>query len=424
MDWEDHEKLTESYALDIICNQSQLNFQPGEQFQYTNSGYFLLGIIVKRVGGMTLREFAKQHIFDPLEMNSTHFHDDHKMIVKNRACGYSQRDDGGFELAMSKTEIVGDGCVFSTIEDLAKWANNFHDNKLDGGRELMKRFLTPGKLNNGDSTQYAFGVMVVENFGLTNIWHGGGYAGYGALVDHYPEERFTYIILTNVIDYLHPNIVNSTVTSIKFPQDAEQKEPAQEEEETFITLNVDDLEKFVGMYVNPRGWMFSISKEESDLFMDVVGWKKFRTSYAPISPNRIKPVEGKFDFILEIEEPECEKSKKVTLISPRIGPMPCEVIDFTISNEQMKEYEGAFYNEDIKATYILHVEQDGLFCKFPSLPPKDYNLFTFSQDVFVWAPIPNEFVKLKFIRSEGGKVTGFWLDAPKHVSNFKFEKQD
>jgi len=159
-------------SLELLSRQKGLNFLPGEEHLYSNSGYFLLGVIVKRASGKSLNDFAQTHIFKPLGMKNTHFHDDHTMVVKNRADGYSPLKKG-FQIDMTTLDHVGDGGVFTTVEDLFLWDQAFYSYKL--GKELMELIQTSGKLNNGEKLDYAFGLDINEYKGLKRVSHGGGY---------------------------------------------------------------------------------------------------------------------------------------------------------------------------------------------------------------------------------------------------------
>ena len=122
----------------IAGAQKELNFKPGSEFLYSNSGYFLLSQIVKRASGKTLREFADEQIFKPLGMTRSRFYDDHNEIVKNRAASYVPRRGGGFQIAATTLDMVGDGNVFTCVEDPFLWDQNFYNNKLGkGGQELI-----------------------------------------------------------------------------------------------------------------------------------------------------------------------------------------------------------------------------------------------------------------------------------------------
>lgn len=109
----------------IIARQKELNFKPGEEYLYSNSGYLLLARIVQRVSGKSLREFAGENIFKPLGMSSTRFHDDHSEVIRNRATGYSSRRVGGFAVESTTSDSVGDGGLFTTIDDLILWDRIF-----------------------------------------------------------------------------------------------------------------------------------------------------------------------------------------------------------------------------------------------------------------------------------------------------------
>ena len=165
-------------ALRIITRQKALNFPPGSEHLYSNSGYFLLSMIVKRASGKSLRQFAEESIFGPLEMRDTHFHDDHTMIVPRRATGYSSAGQGPpspasgatagqakFVIDMSGFEQTGDGAVYTTVEDLAKWDRNFYEPKV-GGQALVDGLLRSGVLNDGKSIPYAAGLMNGTHKGL------------------------------------------------------------------------------------------------------------------------------------------------------------------------------------------------------------------------------------------------------------------
>ena len=114
---DDDDFYEDADVMKWLVNQSDLNFAPGEDYLYSNSGYWLLGQIVNEVSGMNMAAFAKQEIFEPLGMKNTHFHNDNNRIVKNRASGYAPLGDGRHELSMTKLEMIGDGGVLTSIDD-------------------------------------------------------------------------------------------------------------------------------------------------------------------------------------------------------------------------------------------------------------------------------------------------------------------
>ena len=195
----DDDFYTDDDVVEMLARQKELNFDPGSEWLYSNSGYFLLSQIVKRAAGQSLGEYAAENIFQPLGMRNTHFHDDHTHIVQNRAAGYSPRDDGGFRINMTTLGMVGDGGVYTTIEDLLLWDRNFYENKLGrNGQALIGLLETPGKLNDGKALDYAFGLRVAEYRGLKTVGHGGSFVGFRAATLRFPEQKFSIAVLCNL----------------------------------------------------------------------------------------------------------------------------------------------------------------------------------------------------------------------------------
>jgi CubicO group peptidase (beta-lactamase class C family) len=189
---------TDDDALALLSRQKAANFAPGAEHLYSNSGFFLLSIVVKRASGRSLRELAAERIFAPLGMRETHFHDDHTMVVANRATGY-ERADGGFKTSLSNFEQTGDGGVYTTVEDLARWDRNFYE-PVVGGPRLLEDLLRPGVLRDGKPLTYASGLSVDTYRGLKTVSHGGSWAGYRAELLRFPDQRLSVICLCNVND--------------------------------------------------------------------------------------------------------------------------------------------------------------------------------------------------------------------------------
>src|SRR5439155_26910695 len=143
--------------LALIARQKETNFKPGSEYLYSNSGYWLLGVIVKRVTGKSLRVFADEQIFQPLGMTHTHFHDDPGHVMKNRAMSYMPDSAaGGFRISyLQNFDKIGAGGLYTTIEDLLKWDENFYTHKV-GGDALQALIHTRGVLAGGDTIRYAF----------------------------------------------------------------------------------------------------------------------------------------------------------------------------------------------------------------------------------------------------------------------------
>ena len=185
-------------AVAIISRQKALNFPPGSDWLYSNSGFFLLSVIVKRVSGKTLREFAAENIFTPLQMTHTQYRDDHASLIANRALAYDQKQSGdGYNLNVSYFEQTGDGAVHTSVEDLLKWDENFYTAQI-GGREFLAELQERGKLNNGKALDYAKGLFLQDYRGLHTVSHGGAWGGYRAQLLRFPDQHFSIACLCNL----------------------------------------------------------------------------------------------------------------------------------------------------------------------------------------------------------------------------------
>ncbi len=192
--------MPDSAALALIERQKELNFKPGTEYLYSNSGYWLLGQIVKRVTGKSLRVFADERIFQPLGMTHTHFHDDPGHPMKNRAMSYMPDTTvvGGFRISyLQNFDKIGAGGLYTTVEDLLKWDENFYTHKV-GGDALQALIHTRGILGGRDTITYAFGNEVSKYRGLRTDEHGGSLMGYRAHILRFPDQRFSVIETCNL----------------------------------------------------------------------------------------------------------------------------------------------------------------------------------------------------------------------------------
>jgi len=190
--------FADSEEIALIARQKELNFKPGDDYLYSNSGYFLLAEIVKRVTGKSLREFADERIFQPLGMTHTHFHDDPGHIMKGRAMSYEQDGKGGYRISyLQNFDKIGAGGLYTTVEDLRKWDENFYTHRV-GGEALQKMIHTRGILNKGDTIPYAFGNNVTTYRGLRADEHGGSLMGYKAEILRFPDQHFSVLATCNL----------------------------------------------------------------------------------------------------------------------------------------------------------------------------------------------------------------------------------
>lgn len=206
--WRGDDPKSEADILWLVSRQRGLNFVPGAEHLYSNTGYTLLGTIVHRVSGKTLREFTTERIFAPLGMTSTHFHDDHTMIVPGRTSAYAPTGGGrggpapstsvnGYRISIPVFDNAGATSLFTTVEDMAKWDRNFIRPTV-GDERMIAQMEERGRLNDGTELPYAFALAHGELRGLRLIGHSGADAGYRSDYVRFPDQRYAFITLCNV----------------------------------------------------------------------------------------------------------------------------------------------------------------------------------------------------------------------------------
>jgi CubicO group peptidase (beta-lactamase class C family) len=243
---------TDEDALQIISRQKALNFAPGSDWLYSNTGFFLLSIIVKRVSGKTLREFAAENIFTPLGMTHTQYRDDHTALIPDRAMAYDPKEKkDGFKLDVSYFEQTGDGAVHTSVVDLIKWDENFYSGQV-GGRDFLAELQEPGKLNSGKVLDYAKGLRIADYRGLRTVSHGGSWGGYRAELLRFPEQHFSVACLCNRGDanptrraHQVADIYLGSMMKPKEEKKAAEREAAEKKE---IPLSAEQLRIYTGDY--------------------------------------------------------------------------------------------------------------------------------------------------------------------------------
>jgi CubicO group peptidase (beta-lactamase class C family) len=193
--WPSDGQLTEKQFLSLVGRQKSLNFAPGDEFLYSNTGYALLSIVVRRASGQSLRNFAAERIFKPLGMTHTEFRDDHRALIPQRALGY-QPTGSTYRISQPETDVVGDGGVYSTVEDLGKWVANFDTGRV-GGQRAIAMLQAPGTLNDGQTIPYALAMTIGDFHGLKTYAHSGAYGGYRSTLLRFPQPDVSVITLCN-----------------------------------------------------------------------------------------------------------------------------------------------------------------------------------------------------------------------------------
>lgn len=348
---------TDETVEKLLKSQQELNFNPGEEFLYSNSGYWILGQIVKKVSGETLAAFAKRNIFDPLGMKNSRFHDNYAEVVKNRATGYRPNRKGGFFQYMTTLNMVGDGGLITTINDLAKWDASFYDTSVFD-KDFWKQMLCLGTLNNGEKTAYASGLATRNYKGLEVIHHSGSFVGYRTQFIRFPEAKFSVIVLANRTD-TDPSKMAYKIADLFLKNEYKTQQQSKHKKETERKLNqkefslsVKELKALEGNYWNNK----NKSRRKLLVIDGVLNYVKSnggKTKMRPIAKNKFQIIGARTPIYLEVKH--VKNNKEFTIIRSNSAPVTFTSFEpiSTYSNKELETYSGEYYSTELDVVYTL-----------------------------------------------------------------------
>ena len=403
-------------SYDLIKRQKELNCIPGEEYVYGNSGHYLLGRIVENASGQSLRLFAQEHIFGPLGMNNTFFRDNNTDLIKNRAYSYSTKNGGkGYNNIINRN--VGGVSLRTTIEDLAKWDQNFYNNKLGKGEQLIiQKMHKEGQLNNGESTGRPLGLQISDYKGLKVVGSAGSGFGYKAQLMRFPDENFSVIILANRGD-ANPTEMAYQVADIllksTFESDSNKAKIKKDSLANANLLKEFTLNQLTGDYEVIPGRAVEISIKNGMLHV-FQKWDKAAYPVVNTKGNTYEiPNYSALQLVFSDLEDSFTQKIKVFLNGNKFIFKRKEKV--AISTPNLGDYTGGFYSYELDASFSLYEDDGALYVKFVNEDPMKLSLYEYHDDAFYF-----DDDLLRFNRSNG-IITGFELDAGK-ANNLKFEK--
>ena len=271
-----------------------LDFAPGEKFNYSNSGYHLLGLIVEKASGKSYKDFLQENIFTPLGLKDTGY-DSHENIIKHRAAGYKRNGDGFVNAAYMDMLIpYAAGALYSTTEDLLKWEQALYTEKLLTKKSLDEMF-TPFK------GTYAYGWNVGKRGNRRSISHGGGIYGFATQLARFPDDKVTVVVLSNV-EGASAGAVANNLSAIVFGDPV-----TLPKQRTAITLPSQTFEKYVGDYQLLPAVVLTVSTEGGKYFMRITGRENMELFPESEKDFFLKVVDAQLKF-------ETDASGKVTQV--------------------------------------------------------------------------------------------------------------
>ena len=392
-------------AVKLITSQKELNFIPGDEFQYCNSGYILLAEIVKRVSGQSFAEFTQSRIFKPLKMNNSQFIDAPETIVKNRAYSYEKYENVYYKSILNHS-FVGSTGLNSTIDDLSLWAMNFQK-KTIGSDAIFNKMKEKSRLNNGELIPYGLGLENQVYKGLNVVFHGGGIGRYGSRILIIPEHNFAIVYMCNSQDF-HPfDIVYNIVDCYLADKETIPSKP---------TINKALLQNFVGDYeIFPRtGYIFAFSKDNDTLFQQVKGDDN-KVRLMQISDNEFTyPNIPHSKFVFEKVDRQSSNFVKWHIADFSYKGQRIEIKEFDKEKVNINELAGMYYNSELNTNYNFVLKDNNLFATHSK--NGEAILTAFQPDFFV-----SNIGAIEIIRNDQNKVIGFNLSR-QLIKSIKFEK--
>jgi CubicO group peptidase (beta-lactamase class C family) len=294
----EEDRITEADVMDLISRQTALNFVPGSESVYSNTGYTLAALIVKRASGQSLRDFAAERIFRPLGMSSTHFHDDFTMVVPGRTSGYERRGgpDGPWRVAVSPYDIYGSTNLLTTVGDILKWAANF-DRPIVGDDALFMRMRATATLTNGDTSEYGLGLRRERSYRGTRVLEStGNDPGYQVYVGRYPDQQFDVVVMCNAGSAANPTLLAHGVADVLLGRDVATASPATTQTGTAVPTA--SLSAHAGVYMEPTtGAIVGLVMRDSQLAIAGSGGR----ALIPLGSNRFAVVGEAGDLLFSAD---------------------------------------------------------------------------------------------------------------------------
>ena len=295
-------KMTVPALVDVFKNKP-LDFTPGEKYNYSNSGYVLLGYLIERVSGKSYQDFLRENIFAPLRMMNSGY--DGIMLLSHRAAGYAMdpETDSIINAAYIDMSIpFSAGSLYSTVGDLLLWDQALYTDRLVS-RKTLDEIFTPFKNN------YAYGWGVSKQFNRSVIAHSGGIYGFASHISRYPDDRVTVIVLTNN-EGVAANNVASDLGAIVFGEPYKLPAPLK-----LVSVAPGVLDSYVGQYKIPSSAVLDISNESGKLMMVQGGQAASKRELLPTSQTEfvLKGTELQIKFVKD------DKGQVTQLVLPTAG---------------------------------------------------------------------------------------------------------
>lgn len=404
--WRWDEAFSWEDIMRMVKKQHDLDFVPGSEYQYSNTGYNLLAEIVNKITGKTLAAWLDENLFKPLAMNSSQVLIDYSKVVKHLAGSYY---GGANDYHKSNDQLTafGSSSMFTNVEDLGKWVIRFQKG-LDDKDPVFLRMTETGKLNDNKSINYAYGLIVTNNNGVKNISHDGGWASFATIISNYPDEKLSVILLSNSSGF--DPYGNAGSVARLFLKEQFKLEQKREDLSNKPTVKIDTaiLRKYAGTYQLGPHWFVTLTLEDGKLMTQANGEDKFSTNMKSDTVLWVPAYHSSITF-MQIDN-KANAIRYHGKINPRVKPPNTGPL-------KIEQYAGTYYSKELETTYHITFENGKLIVHHMRLG--DFNLVA---DVVVAGSFSSSNGTLTFFKDKYDKIAGFKLSGGR-VRNIVFDRQ-
>lgn len=354
-------EYTQANVLDILSHQKALNYLPGDQWSYTNSGYNLAAMLVERVSGMTFDAFCRKELFEPLGMTATQWRDDFRKVVANRAIAYGKKGTA-WRQDMPFEDAYGNGGLLTTVSDLLRWNHNMDSGSFHAS--VFRQMIQPASLTDGHPVAYGMGLFLEKTHGLPEISHSGATAGYRAWLGRIPSKGISIAILCNAASADTGSMANQIIDSVLGADSAPRP---------VLPANLK-----LGLYHNLRDHAtIDVTRQGDKILFD--GY----------------PAEIPFRF----------DGTRILTLDPVYGDDAWEPVEhWTPDSAELSQYPGVYSSDE--ADVVLQVTRDGDRLVIHRRPKDEFVLSATYRDAFFCS-----LGRIRFLRDEHGKVEGMRVSA-------------
>jgi CubicO group peptidase (beta-lactamase class C family) len=405
--------ITQEQIVKILSRQQALNFNPGEQYSYSNSGFTMLAEIVKSVTGQTLRQFTDSAIFKPLGMHHTHFHDDYTEIEKNRSYSYNRTDSAHFTNSVLSYSNAGATSLFTNIPDMSKWVMHFDDIKPKN-QQLISTLTQKAKLNSGKELSYANGIVSDTYKGWRQYSHGGADAGYRTYISVLPDLKMGFIVFSNLGDFDAGGMAYAIADF--FVKDTTQKKAAEKlalrDSAAAVLKNELPWQKYIGNYIGEDGLPFKFDIKNKQLFYHIYDESNFLIKDDKDTFSIPAAAHIKFVFSIKGKDTICD----VTLPDQEFH-LTKYVRDTSQTDKSLQPYTGTYYCPELDVKYGIVLKDHHLI--LTNAKYNDAKLTLVNKDHLT---NDNWWINhLMMMRDSKNKITGFNVNSGR-IMHLRFNK--